>query len=165
MNATELAAWVGATTGVCAIIWDIFKWKTSGPKLKFWVHKDMVLMPDPISRKNRYVEFRIRNNGTATTTVTTIGCHFYDSRLKKFRHRPSKSFVISRPNDTQPLPHALAVGEEWIGMLAQDPELNAMIDTGRLWGAVYHSWSDRPVQSRILPSRKSRKEKENEKAD
>jgi hypothetical protein len=79
MNATDLAAWVGAVTGVCTIAWDIYKWVTSGPKLAVQVRKGMVLVPDPQSEENRYVQISVQNNGTAATTITTCSFSLYDS--------------------------------------------------------------------------------------
>ena len=115
MTPTDWAAWIGAITGVCAIAWDFIKWKTAGPKLKVWTHRNMVLMPDPVSSKNRYIEVRIRNNGTAKTTITTCGFHLYDSWFAQMRRKPSKSMIIANPIGAQPLPY-------------QDAEKLAVID-------------------------------------
>lgn len=34
MSATDIAAWIGAVTGTLVLIWDVYKWMQTGPKVK-----------------------------------------------------------------------------------------------------------------------------------
>ena len=47
MKPTEVAAWVGATTGISGLLWDFYKWKTSGPKLAITINTGMEALPRP----------------------------------------------------------------------------------------------------------------------
>lgn len=151
MNATDLAAWVGAVTGVCAVLWDFYKWKTSGPILRVSAYPDMLLKDDRRSPDNRYVEFKVCNTGTANAMITSCGFFFYDSWFARIRLKPARAMLDTDPNPNQPLPHKLDVGEEWIGIALQDDELNGLIKTGKLWCYVIHSWSKKPIQVNIRP--------------
>lgn len=147
MNPSEIAAWVGAVSGVSALMWDFYKWKTAGPRLVISVSANMLKIP--ARNKERYVLTRVRNVGSAPTTLTTMVLSVYDSRYARLRMRQSKAMVVVQPSPGQPLPYKLDVGEEWAGMVNQTEELNTLIDTGKLWCDVSHTWSKRPVQGLV----------------
>jgi hypothetical protein len=70
MATTTVVAWIGAVSGVSGLMWDFYKWKTSGPKLSVSVKPGMVIM----ERRKRpseetLVVIRIQNIGTAPFSV------------------------------------------------------------------------------------------------
>ena len=150
MKPTDWAAWIGATTGVCAVIWDFIKWKTAGPKLRVRIYRDLVRAGPVTNPPSKYLEFVIHNNGTASTTITMCAIHSYDSWFAKMIHKPSETMIVG---DRAPLrlPHLLGVGEEWTVLCLQDEDLQKSIDARKSWGAVYHSWSGKPIEMRIEP--------------
>ena len=147
MNATTLAAWVGATTGIGGLLWDFYKWRTRGPRLIVFGRADIVLRLAPPSDPHQ-LSIHISNIGNAPTTITNLGLALYDSWWKRLRHRCNEAFVTI-PSTARPMPHKLDVGAEWIGMVMQDERVNQMLRTGNLWVEVYHSFSNRPVRVRI----------------
>ena len=151
MTHAEIAAWVGAITGPGALFWDFYKWKVAGPKLKINPSPGMAMKPDH-EKGSRYLIVDVYNTGTSATTITTIALIVYRSKFAKLRRRRDKSFVIPVPSVAQPLPFRLDVGGRWTAIINQDLELGSLIATGRLWCAIYHSWSKRPVYAPVKGS-------------
>jgi hypothetical protein len=96
----------------------------------------------------------VRNLGTMATKLTTLGLHLYDSEKSAKTLKPGKSFVVVEPVAGK-LPHRLEVGDEWDAYVNQDERFDEMMKTGRLFCAVYHSFSDNFVQARVPPSKDS----------
>jgi hypothetical protein len=156
MNPTQWAAWVGASSGVGGLLWNVYTKLTSGPKLNLTVTPGLMRIPD--THEGRlYIAARVRNVGTAKTTITNMCFAAYDSSWKKFRRRSTADWVVASPSPTQPVPFKLEVGEEWSGMAIQDDKMQRAIDGGNLWCAIYHSWSRRPIQERVVPSKLRKK--------
>ncbi len=152
MSVTDWAAWIGAVSGLGGIVWDFFKWKTSGPHLEVSAIAGMKMLPPP-PKDPTYLRITVCNVGTAPTTITALGLSVYRSWLARRRHRRSKSFVVVQPAPHQPLPYRLDVGCEWTGFTIQNDEFDELAKTGTLWCSVYHSFSQTPVEARIvLPS-------------
>src|ERR1019366_3053753 len=149
---TEVAAWVGAVAGPCALLWDFYKWKTAGPRLKLTVSPNMQMIPDP-DPDALYIMATVQNQGTAGTTITGMCFATYRSWWTRIRLKPSTQFLVVTPSTTRPVPFKIEVGTEWLGMAIQDKELEQMIGAGNLWCNVYHSWSKRPVQAHVIQNR------------
>ena len=83
LTATDIAAWVGAVAGVAAVVWDFYKWKTCGPKLDLSAGAGMKMVVagrrSHTSDDSDYILVKVRNNGTAKTTITTLSLATYDS--------------------------------------------------------------------------------------
>ena len=167
MNVTEIAAWVGAITGPSAILWDFFKWKTSGPKLAITAWANMVNYPAPPNNP-RFLKITVQNVGTTATTLTNAGFYIYGSRWAKFRCRPFVMKFMSRTrlwklagqpklraavlNEYQgpQFPHKLEVGGEWQALMEQPGDFDSWLAEKRLYLNIWHSFSKDPKQARIL---------------
>jgi hypothetical protein len=152
MTATDVAAWLGAAGTVSGVLWEVFKWRTAGPKLDVHIATGMVKMPLP-GTATKYVVARVSNNGTALTTITNMSFAVYNSRRDRWRLRSSDgiAFIVASPSSTQPLPFKLEAGAEWAGMAIQDKRVEELMATGDLWCEIHHSWSKRPVQTKVKP--------------
>ena len=152
MTLTEIAAWVGAVSGLSAILWDFYKWKTSGPKLRVSANPGMkMLSRNPPAKDDRdYLTIFVRNTGTTKTTITTISLVTYESWWARRRLKPSEGGIVPEPLGKN-IPYKLDVGEEWVGSIEQNKYVEDMLRTGKMWGEIYHSWSKRPAQVRIIP--------------
>jgi hypothetical protein len=152
MSATAVAAWVGAVSGLAAILWDFYKWKTYGPKLTVSANSGMKMVtPHPLARDDGdYLTIWVRNTGKTKTTLTTVSFAVYDSWWSKLRLKQSKAGIVPQPLGS-PIPFKLDVGEEWVGSVEENERINEMLRTGRMWCDIYHSWSKRPAQVRIMP--------------
>lgn len=150
MNATDTAAWIGAVTGIGGLIWNIFVQFRAGGRLDVSVNSGMMRIPDH-QKDARYVVARVRNVGTAKTTITNMALGKYDSWWARKRMNRSWAAVAPSPSTAQPLPYKLDVGEEWTGMITQTEDLNKLIASDKLWCEIYHSFSSRPVLIHIPP--------------
>ena len=125
MSATDIAAWIGAVTGTLVLIWDVYKWMQTGPKVKVSAAPNMVAYGSAVTilgnKANIMVE--VTNTGNGKTTITHLVGFFYRSRLRKWlRRKPDRSMVVLNPGSGQ-LPHVIHPGERWIGAMDQSAEL------------------------------------------
>jgi hypothetical protein len=151
MNATDLAAWWGAIIATCVLGLEIYKLKKSGPVIDVSASPDMETFGGiPAGLQNKtFVVVKVTNAGDRNTTIThLIGFH-YSSWFKRFRKK-RKAFVVVNPALSRPLPHVLGPGEEWIGGIEQNPELEEMSRNGYLYCGVYHSCGKKPVLQRVV---------------
>jgi len=150
MSATDVAAWVGAICGPGALLWDVYKWRLSGPKLEVSAAPGMVAMPHPMVKdREKYIVVTVRNNGTTATTITTISFATYDSWCARTRLKQSAAGVVPEPLSSQPIPYKLDVGEQWVGAVKQNEYVEELLRSGRLWCDIWHSSSKRPAQVRV----------------
>src|SRR5277367_2337367 len=72
MKTTELVAWIGATTGIASLIWNIYtKITANRPKLVVKAYANMIQMPPP-PKNSRFLRITAQNVGTAPTTLTNV---------------------------------------------------------------------------------------------
>jgi hypothetical protein len=146
-GATELAAWIGAATGVVSLGWNIYTRLSAGPKLRITAHAGLVRMPPP-RHDPRIFRVIVQNIGTDPTTLTNISLYRYANRLQQFRHRPLTPAMLLTDYALK-LPYKLEVGEEWSGSIEQDEKFAEWLNQG-LWCAVHHSFGRKPAQSKVL---------------
>src|SRR5260370_31306270 len=72
MKTTELVAWIGATTGIASLIWNIYtKITANRPKLVVKAYANMIQMPPPAGNP-KFLKITVQNVGTAPTTLTNV---------------------------------------------------------------------------------------------
>lgn len=153
MNPTQWAAWVGAITGVAGLGWNIYLKFGSGPKLTVLPFAGMIMMPPPPGDP-KFLSVSVTNRGTAPTTITNLGLCVYDSRWAAKRREGSKHFVVTNYQGPQ-LPLKLEVGAEWRSLMQQDERFDELVKSDKLWVTVFHSFSKRPVQAKVLREKTS----------
>jgi hypothetical protein len=152
-GATEWAAWIGAATGLCSLGWNIYLKASAGPKLMVTAMADMILIPSPPGNP-KYVSVKVRNVGSATTTLNNLTFQLYASHWKRRRRKAEKNFVLAA-FEGQDLPYKLEVGHEWQVRFLQDSKLEELMSTQRLYCGVWHSFSNKSVEQLILrPAKK-----------
>ena len=155
MKATELAAWVGATTGLASLIWNIYTKLTDGPRLTVAAFANMVQMPAPPGNP-RFLRITVQNIGTATTTLTNLDFFTFVPRWKRFlwrtklKKRPAETRAVLNLYQGPQFPHKLEVGSEWQALMQQDEGFENWLSTDKLCCAVWHSFSKRPVPMKIV---------------
>jgi len=152
MSATDIAAWIGAVTGTLVLIWDVYKWLQTGPKVKVSVAPNMVAYGSAVAvlgnKANIMVE--VTNTGDGKTTITHLVGFFYRSRLRKWlRRKPDRTMVVPDPGSGQ-LPHVIHPGERWIGAMDQSADLIKVSNEGALYVGVLHSTQKSPVLARVI---------------
>lgn len=153
MSATQLAAWVGACSGLGGLIWNVYTKVTSGPKLSVTARSGMEALPSPTTTRDnsKYIVVSVRNTGTAKTTLRSVWFSTYDSWWARKRSKRSKSGLVPQPISSQQMPYQLDVGLEFVGGIKQTEFIEEMLQTENLWCEIDHSWSKSPVQVRVRP--------------
>jgi hypothetical protein len=134
-----------------SLIWNVYTKVTSGPKLDATAKSGMEALQGPRAKDpSKYVMVSVRNNGTARTTLTSVWFSTYDSWWARKRAKRSQSGVVPQPMSSQQVPYQLDVGGEYVGRIKQTDIIEEMLKTGKLWCEICHSWSNKPVQVKVI---------------
>jgi hypothetical protein len=151
-KATEVVAWWGAVLSTTVFLWDIYKWQTSGPKLRVTIKPNMETINVPEYDGKKLLIFEVANCGDRPTTITNILFVRYNSTWARLRQRASNTFFIKNPNPRQPLPCEIKPGNIWTGLGIQGDELEGRARSGQMFCVVLHSHRKRHFKQRILIS-------------
>ena len=154
---TEFAAWWGALVASAVLLWDVYKWKTQGPKLVLRLSPNSVVVGDPPYENQTWVSVTVTNVGSQPTTVKGVGMRYFSSYLKRLRNKSEIDAVFPNPNLRDPLPRRLEPGDEWRGLIPQarpvkDTNLESLSQTGHLMIWVDRSDRLRSLQKRLIIS-------------
>jgi hypothetical protein len=133
-------------------LWDFYKWRTSGPKIRMTAYPNMVIaIPGIGVDKTPHVSVDVTNVGTAKTTLKNLGVASYSSKWHQWRRKPSKTLVVANTGPfCKPLPHVLEVGEVWKAFLLQDEVMKGIDRNDRVEFQLWHSASRKPVCTPLL---------------
>ena len=149
LTTRDIVAWWGAVLATVVLIWDIYKWKTSGPRLKFKVTPNMIVVGDPTREGKTFISASATNVGDRPTTITNLVMQHYNNYFNMLRHKPSTLMIVVSPSTVQPLPFILQPGQVWQGLAIQDQELENFAKGGYLVCGLCHSHSDKEIDRRI----------------
>jgi len=149
LTTIEIVAWWGAIVSTSVFSWDIYKWVSSGPKVRINVRPNMKTYGMPGKEGLTYVTVEAVNIGDRPTTLTVIGLMYYKNLFEKLRHKHKEAFIAPHPVLTQPLPHVLEPGRMWTGAIIQNEKLEQMAREGILMCQVYDSWHTKAFEKRI----------------
>jgi hypothetical protein len=154
---TDVLAWWGASVSTVVFLWDIHKWRSTGPRLRFEVWCDQILVPS--ADKRIFIRFEVTNTGDRSTTLQNLGLlHFANSRWswKALRKMPrtrghirnlpwilaaravvNSSLFIPLQASTD-MPVKLAPGDTWVAMVEQT-QFESNFSKGLLYFTLHHS--------------------------
>lgn len=155
LTGIEIVAWWGAIVATIVLLWDIYKWKTAGPRIRFMVRSGMIIVGDPDREGQTFISTEATNIGDRPTTITNLVVQHYETYLTMLRHKPSKSMIVNNPSALQPLPYVLNPGCVWHGLSLQTPEIEALAMDGYLVCGLCHSHSDKEIDRRIVIRKES----------
>lgn len=156
MKTTDLVAWIGASTGVASLGWNVYARVTGNrPRLVVRAYANMIQMPPPPGNP-RLLRVSVQNNGTAPTTITNV--EFFDevprwNRLLYRLHlkkRGKEHHAILNDYQGVRIPYKLEVGTEWVAVMEHDDNFDEWLKKGALCCAIHHSFSKKPVPARII---------------
>ncbi len=150
LKGIEIVAWWGAVVATVVLLWDIYKWKTSGPKIKFVVTSGMLVVGDPAREGQSFISAEATNIGDRPTTITNLVFQYYKSYFAMLRHKPQTSMIVKGPSESQPLPYILQPGSVWRGLCIQTDEIVSFSKTGYLVCGLCHSHSDKEIDRRVI---------------
>lgn len=123
LTLTDILAVWGAFIATMVLIWDIVKWKTSGPRLIFDAKPNWHLYNDlKIPSDENLVMFSVTNIGDRQTTINNIGFYHYKNRLYKFIKKSDENAIVVNPGGAfnMSFPYILEPGKEWTGIANQE---------------------------------------------
>ena len=123
MTASEIAAWVGATTGVAGFALQAVKHFRSGPVLRVracpslveWAESDEDEVREPV------VLVRVINVGEKPALIHHLTCRLYDSRLDQAQGRFVEQTEFHAAEMSRPLPTRLEPWESWSARVKLQP--------------------------------------------
>lgn len=158
MDTTRLVAWWGAVLSTIVFFWDIYKYRKTGPRLRFRVREGMILIPS--DDKRTFVSSEVTNCGGRPTTITNLCAAYFKKPLllawlrahlpEKIRRKSATiNMVVKNPVGGPPLPFKLEPGSVWQGLTEQTPKLEKLGREGLLYFELYHSHNAKPVRQRV----------------
>ena len=104
MSSTTVVAWWGAVLSTCVFVWDIYKYRIAGPRLRLSVSTGMKSINMPEYKGKTLIMGNVTNYGDRPTTITHFALQGYK---KKWHIRETRvagqSGIVPVPNTRQPL--------------------------------------------------------------
>jgi hypothetical protein len=150
MSSTAIVAWWGAILSTVVFVWDIYKHKTAGPKLRFSVQTGMESINMPQYEGKKLILANVTNYGDRPTTITNLGYLYFEKRRFLRKRIPDKAAIVPNPSIAQPLPFELKPGTVWMGICIQDSQVEKWATTGILDILLYHSHNSKPIRRRVV---------------
>ena len=148
--------WYAAFVATAALLWNIFEWLKSGPKVYLTARSGWKISGDPKLKEKTYVLLTATNIGDRPTTINTPAFIYYRNLLSWIkaclpfiRCYADAQFIIKTPGISAKTPCILKPGEVWTGLAIQSQDLGKMIKDGLLLFALYASYSGRPKITRV----------------
>ena len=121
-DTTQLVAWWGAIVATFVLLWDFFKWKASGPKIKTRLVLNMhyddgkVISTETtengtIREYEEYCHIELINTGDMPTTVMGISATHKPTKKSAIIH--GAFFKAFTAHESKKIPHVLPPGEVW----------------------------------------------------
>jgi len=157
MDTSTYAAWWGAGLATVVLLWDLYKWRASGPRLRVWAKGDQKQLrpgdwdkPGRVPGDEDWIRISVANTGTGATTIQGVGFSCFSSVWQKVIRRPERTYgLVAETNPFCQLPWKLNPGEEWTGLLPQYEPFANLLKSGALYCQVEHTVSTRPVFRKV----------------
>src|SRR5437016_5246653 len=138
MSLTAIVGWIGGVTGSIALIWDIYKWRRSGPRLRVKVVANVIQEITGVKTIAHHLNLMITvaNEGHSKTQITHLVFAFYPTRWRKLRSNAGWIDQVRVLN----LPYVVDSGSEWTSLpIKQTGEIVEMSKQGYLLCLVFHA--------------------------
>ena len=149
--AAQISLWALYVAGgalfvsACVFGLELRRWFDEGVRLSISIMVDVKIVGVGHQDDNTYVSVTVTNRGSAPTTVTHIYLYNYPNRLaQRVPNRASlrlkslrpETFFVIAIGHPGPLPYVLEPGRTWTGTAIQTPNVDRMIDGGRLYVGI-----------------------------
>lgn len=149
MGSTHIIAGYAAIVATAVLLWDIYKWKSSGAKIYLSVLIELHRFP---TKEDRFIRVTATNTGDRPTTISVFGFLYYEnwfsfakSFLPLIQGKPDKFFS----HDSYNLPYVLKPGDLWTSRPIEDKKIQEMAKEGLLVFAIYASHTEKPTIKRV----------------
>ena len=150
MSSTAFVAWWGAILSSVVFLWDVYKYRSAGPKLRFSVQTGMQSINMPEYEGRTLILAKVANRGDRPTTITNLGYLYFQKRRLLGKNIADKAAIVPNPSRAQPLPFELKPGAEWMGFAIQDAEIEKWATGGTLYMMLYHSHDEKGLRHRVV---------------
>jgi hypothetical protein len=151
MKPENLIAVYAAIVGTAALLLNFRTWFEKQVRLYLSVMPDAMMIGGPQDTERDLIALTIINRGGQMTTLTNLVVLRFEGRWKRWRVRPSKSYLIPNPQagGTGTIPFTLDPGKHWMGIARRRQDIIPDIDNGKYYIGVYATNRDRPYLVRI----------------
>lgn len=153
---TTIAAWWGAGVATLLLVWDVVKWKRSGPRIRWTVCMNVQFTDyNAKAAEGNWIAMEASNIGDRPTTLQNVYLFHYSNWWDRIRKKRKTAYFLARPQYTHRPPHKLSPGESWTCRFKENSQLLDLAAKGHLMFCLQHSGARRPVVSRALPTNDS----------
>lgn len=152
LGATDWIAIYAAIIATGALFLEVRRWFEDQVHLSMHVGADMQLFNVPGYEDRTIVSVTVRNRGSRVTTLTNLTLMQFGSPWRRWKQLAGRAAVVPSPEipgTGRGLPYVLEPGREWMGMIAQTPELEDWIKTDALFCGVYASHRDKAIIKKV----------------
>ena len=149
--ATVATAVYAAVVSTVVLVWDVVKWRMSGPRLRLTVQTRLVLRGNGQIDPTTYLGVQVTNCGDRPTTLMSFGALMYKNDWLALvqADRPEFGLVFPEGPSVPVLPRVLEPGQQWLGLVPQ-ADLVEMARDRCLMVNVHHLHSPKPVRQRVM---------------
>lgn len=148
LSASDIAAWWGAAVATIVLFFELFKWQKSRAAISVSAKPNMQIVGRNGVDNRKHIVLTATNRGGQPTTITHVIVAHYPSWFRRLRNRPDMQGAVPDPTPGC-LPHVLAPGEIWTGLLDQVDLQEKSEPKGYLYCGVHHSLANEPVMVRV----------------
>jgi hypothetical protein len=135
-------------------LWEFWKWRNRNA-IRLTCTPNMIEMPR--RNKEAYIVANVVNLGDRPTTITHLCGYYWKTHWDYLLRRNRLSFIVNSPN----VPKVVQPGEQWMGQIIQDKEMDQRLTSGVLKIGVFHSLSKKEIMRRVRSSKKEVKNEAN----
>ncbi|MCD1645731.1 hypothetical protein [Marinobacter adhaerens] len=133
MESSDFAAWYAAAVATAVLIWDIIKYRNSGPQItgEAFSGWESYGIEDTAGKRLAFV--KLSNTGDRPTTLTSWGMYWYPAGVNLNDKSKRRPFIIKGGlGGMGKVPEKIAPGDVWTGLVLENNEFKEMSEEGTL---------------------------------
>jgi hypothetical protein len=142
-----------AIVATSALLLNFRNWLDARPRLHLSLIPDgLVIGGDPRFEERNIVILTVTNRGREATMITNMVLFKMDTRWRRWRKRPSQTYVIPNPQlkgYPENIPADLEPAKKWTGVIRERLDIIPDIHNGTYFTGVYASHRDKPYLAQI----------------
>jgi len=150
---TQFLAWWGAVLATLVFLWDIYKWRTAGPRIRMTVQANMRILGDPELEGKPLILVSATNIGDRPTTLESLTFTWYANWWQRIKSKSTNHWYIKNPGLCHSFPCKLELGERWDGRANWTEEYADLAKSGHLMCHLHYASSKWPVAKRVFWSK------------
>jgi hypothetical protein len=117
--ATVATAVYAAVVSTVVLVWDVVKWRMSGPRLRLTVQTRLALLGNGQLDTTTCLGVQVTNYGDSPTTLMSFGALMYKNDWLALvqADRPEFGLVFPEGPGVPILPRVLEPGQQWLGLV------------------------------------------------